>query len=335
MDFRLDDQQLALQDSVAAFGGARYPLDEIGQRAGVAIAATEPGWREVFDQGVFSIMVAESKGGAGLGMVEAALVFEQLGRRLVPGPILWTTLATTLLPDLADRAIVVSGHDASAVAGDPIVVEHAAELDKLLVLRPTGVFVVDQAELDRPDPLDPLDPLTPVGRFHQLPAGTAVGGVDELAEVRAQGTVLAAAMLVGVADAALEVARDYALERHQFDRPIGSFQALKHMMADMYVRTGLARSSTYAAAAVLDDPAVGDARRSISAAKLLAGEAAVDNARAAVQILGGMGFTWDMPPNYLLKRAWLLENTFGTARSHGLEISSCLERETADRTTTA
>ena len=105
--------------------------------------------------------------------------------------------------------------------------------------------------------------------------------------------MLTAAMLLGISDAALQVARDYALEREQFGQPIATFQALKHLMADMFVRTGLARSATYAAAAVLDDPEVGHVGRSVSAAKLLAGEAAIENARAAVQVLGGMGFTWE------------------------------------------
>ena len=111
--------------------------------------------------------------------------------------------------------------------------------------------------------------------------------------------------------------------------PIGSFQALKHIMADMYVRVGLARSATYAAAAVLDDPAVGDADRSVSAAKLLAGEAAVENARASIQVLGGMGFTWEMAPHFLLKRALVLDQTFGTPTSHALAIAASLEKEVA------
>ena len=127
------------------------------------------------------------------------------------------------------------------------------------------------------------------------------------------GTVLTAAMLLGVSECALTVARDYALEREQFGVPIGSFQAVKHILADMYVRTGLARSATYAAAAVYDDPGIDTPARAAAIAKLLAGEAALANARAAVQVLGGMGFTWAMPPNYLLKRAWVLEHSFGTA----------------------
>jgi hypothetical protein len=248
-------------------------------------------------------------------------VFEQLGAHLVSGPCLWSCLAADAL-GTADAA-VRSGFDDTG-AEEPIVVEHAETLDELLVLRAPGVFVVGREELGEPDALDPLDPLIPMGRYDVLPTGRQVGGPDDVTRLRRRATVLTAAGLVGVAQSALDVARDYSLERHQFDRPIGSFQALKHLMADMYVRVALARSSTYAAAAVLDDPAVGDAAAAVSAAKLLAGEAAVDNARAAVQVLGGMGFTWEMPTNYLLKRAWVLEQSFGTARSHALAISDAL-----------
>ncbi len=84
----------------------------------------------------------------------------------------------------------------------------------------------------------------------------------------------------------------------------------------------LAQSSTYAAAAVLDDPRGDDPDRAASAAKLLAAEAALDGAGTAIQVLGGMGFTWDMAPNHLLKRTWVLEQTFGSADDHTLRLGS-------------
>src|SRR5262249_8101801 len=146
------------------------------------------------------------------------------------------------------------------------------------------------------------------------------GGASEAASLRQSGAALCAAMLVGVSDTALETARRYALQREQFGVPIGSFQAIQHLLADMYVRTALARSATWAAAAVLDDPEVGDAQRATAAAKLLAGEAALENARAAIQVHGGTGFTWEMAPNYLLKRAWVLEHAFGDAEAHARSI---------------
>jgi alkylation response protein AidB-like acyl-CoA dehydrogenase len=191
------------------------------------------------------------------------------------------------------------------------------------------VHLVDGGELPDPQPLVPFDPLTPVGGVDALPAGEQVGDAADGARLRLLGAALSAAMLLGVADRALDVARGYALERRQFGVPIGSFQAVKHILADMYVRTAQARSATYAAAAVIDDPTGGDPARTVAGAKLLAGEAAVANAGAAVQVLGGMGFTWDMPPHYLLKRAWLLDQAFGTADDHALALGSGLGGDTA------
>ena len=134
-------------------------------------------------------------------------------------------------------------------------------------------------------------------------------------------------MLVGAAQGALDVARDYALEREQFGVPIGSFQAIKHLLADMFARVELARAATYAAAAIAADPRAGDPARPAAAAKLLAGEAGIANGRAAVQILGGMGFTWDMLPHLFLKRSWVLEHLFGTASTHAAHLGSALGEE--------
>ena len=140
--------------------------------------------------------------------------------------------------------------------------------------------------------------------------------------MRLVGTVLAAAQLVGVAQGALDVASAYALERHQFGVPIGSFQAVKHLLADMYVRVELARER--------DLRGGGDLRRRPRRRhrhRREHGEAArrrrrrLANGRTAVQVLGGMGFTWEMPPHYFLKRAWVLEESFGTADAHALALA--------------
>jgi alkylation response protein AidB-like acyl-CoA dehydrogenase len=208
-------------------------------------------------------------------------------------------------------------------------VEHAGEIDTLLILRTDGVFVCAGPDLPAFDAMTPLDPLTPVGRCDMVPIGIRVGDARDASNLRLMGTVLCAAMLLGVSSAALEVARCYALDREQFGVPIGSFQAVQHLLADMYVRTALARSATYAAAAVLDDPEISDPIRASAMAKLLAGEAALENARAAIQIHGGIGFTWEMLPNYLLKRAWVLEHVFGDADSHAFAVSCSLEEALA------
>src|SRR4029453_11756410 len=115
---------------------------------------------------------------------------------------------------------------------------------------------------------------------------------------------------------ALALARTHALEREQFDRPIGAFQAVQHLLADMYVRTMLARSGTYGAGALLDDAADdrSTVHTAVASAKVVAADAAMANARTCIQVHGGMGFTWEMMPHYLLKRTWVLEHSFGTTR---------------------
>ena len=157
--------------------------------------------------------------------------------------------------------------------------------------------------------------------------------------MRIGATVLASALLLRSADRALQAAVAYAADRHQFGRPIGSFQAIKHLLADMYVRTCLARSATYAAAAIADDRGSGDLVVAASAAKLIATDAAIRNAKTCIQVHGGMGFTWEMVPHYLLKRAWVLEHTFGSRPQHAessiatdLAERGCLsDRQSSDR----
>jgi alkylation response protein AidB-like acyl-CoA dehydrogenase len=116
---------------------------------------------------------------------------------------------------------------------------------------------------------------------------------------------------VGIAEATLELAVSYSKTREQFWRPIASFQALKHIMADMLVRKEVARAAVYAAGATFDDPSVGDFTRAVRSARLTASEAAVKNARACIQVHGGMGYTWEAAPHYYLKRTLVLDSMFG------------------------
>jgi alkylation response protein AidB-like acyl-CoA dehydrogenase len=175
-----------------------------------------------------------------------------------------------------------------------------------------------------PTPLDPIDPLTPVGRVAGMGAGEVVGDAAMAAELRLRGAVLAAAMLTGIATRCVGVAVDYALGREQFGAPIGSFQAIKHLLADMHLRSALAQSATYAAAAMVQGDVDDESVRAATGAKLLAGEAAIENASTAIQVLGGMGFTWEMLPNHLLKRSWVLELEFGTADEQADRLGAAL-----------
>jgi alkylation response protein AidB-like acyl-CoA dehydrogenase len=137
--------------------------------------------------------------------------------------------------------------------------------------------------------------------------------------------------LLGIAEATLELANAYAKGREQFDRPIGGFQAVKHILADMFVRQEVARAAAYAAGATIDDPIVGDVGRAVASAKITCGEAAMKNSRACIQVHGGMGFTWEVPAHYYLKRTWVFESVFGTVEEHAESVAETLAEQIAAR----
>ncbi len=320
MDFRVTEDQEALRQGLRQFCEGRVPfeaLPDLAKKGGI----DRDLWRELAEMGVFGLRQPESAGGVGLGTAEAVLVFAELGRRLMPGPLAWTHLAAGRLPGAAEGEAVVGGLDRMRPSSDPVLVEHAAALDALLVLRPEGVFRVDPRGLEGTPVVVPLDPLTPLRHVADLPEGERLGGPEQARRLRREGAALAAAQLLGIAEVTLELSVEYAGRREQFGRPIGSFQALKHLMADMFVRLEQARAAVYAAGATLDHPEVGDPERAAATAKLCAGEAALKNARACIQIHGGMGFTWEMPPHYYLKRAWVLETVFGTGEEHAEAVA--------------
>src|SRR5512145_879145 len=161
MEFRLDGEQRELQDTLRRFCAARFPSERIAQReANVDRSA----WREMAELGVFGVFAPGACGDPGVGMVEGAIVFEQLGAHLVSGPALWSTLGARWVAGAAGGERLVGGVERIAPDGEPMLVEHGAEIDALLVLRDDGVFVCAGRDLPAFEPVAPLDPLTPVGR---------------------------------------------------------------------------------------------------------------------------------------------------------------------------
>jgi alkylation response protein AidB-like acyl-CoA dehydrogenase len=272
-------------------------------------------WTSLCAFGAFALPLPESAGGLGLGIHDATLAFEQLGEALSPGPLVWNQLAAFDVADVLDRQKLVTGLDLAALApGDPMLVPHLADADAVLVLSAEDVRLYAAAEVQSLPLPSSLDPATPFSEITSLGQSRVLGDAAHAAWLRRTGTLLTSALQVGISETALQVAVDYANGREQFGRPIGSFQALKHLLADCYVRTNLARAAVYAAAELEDD-------FSAAEAKLLADDAADRNARTAVQVFGGMGFTWETAPHWLLKRAWVLENDFGTRAVHAATVA--------------
>jgi alkylation response protein AidB-like acyl-CoA dehydrogenase len=224
-------------------------------------------WRELGEAGFFALRLPEAEGGVGLGLPEAVLAFEEAGRALLPGPLVATHLAAGEVPGAATGERVVAAVDGTLVEW----------LDEADVVRGdvTGAVAMRSA-----------DPLTPL---HRVPR---VAPADPVA------ALLTAAEQVGSAARTCELGVQHARTREQFGQPIGAFQAVKHLCAEMLVRVEVARVAVYAAA-VTADPL------DVAAAGLLADEAAEQGARDCLQVHGGMGFTWESDVHLHLKRAWV------------------------------
>ncbi|MET9950210.1 acyl-CoA dehydrogenase family protein [Streptomyces sp. NPDC006339] len=275
MDFRLTEDQRALKRGVREVLERRFDREALraavdggGAAGGRGRVLDRALWRELGTAGFFALRLPEEHGGVGLGLPEAVLAFEEAGRALLPGPLIATHLAAGSVAGAAEGEVVVTRAD-----GD--LVEWLDEAD--VVLGPAEGAV----------PVRSVDPLTPL---HRLPGGAPPGG--DLV------SLLTAAEQLGSAARTTEAAVAHARTRTQFGQPIGGFQAVKHLCAQMLVRTEVARAAVYAAA-VTADPV------EIAGARLLADEAAVGCARDCLQVHGGMGFTWEADVHLHLKRAWV------------------------------
>ena len=322
MDFRVDEDQVALQEGIRSFCEGRVSIDHVRELEGRGFAPDL--WQELAEMGVFALRLSEEDGGVGLGTADAVLVFEELGRALVPGPLVWTHLAAGLVDGAADGGTVVGGLDLSDGHKAPYIVEHLADLDVLLLLYADRIERVDPKSLSAEPIETPLDPLTPVFDVAEIPQGEVIGGADEAQRMRLEGAALVSGQLLGINEAVFALTVEYTKGREQFNRPVGGFQALKHIMADCFVRQEATRAAVYSAGATIDDPLAGDVRRAVASAKVIAGESAWKNSRAAVQLHGGMGYTWEVPVHYYLKRTRVLENVFGTAEEHADALAEAI-----------
>ena len=321
MDFELTDDQEALRDGIRALCEGRFDIELVRSLADSG-GVDRSRWRELADTGVFSLVLPEEEGGVGLGYADAVIVFEELGRAAVPGPLVGTMLAAGLVEGAAsgDRVVGVVARTAP-----PLLVEYLDVVDSLLVYDDTGIALVDTAAMPAAVAERPLDPLTPVSRLDAaLPAGQPVGDAAASELLATRGAILTSALHLGLAEAATDLAVDYAKERQQFGKPIGQFQAVKHMCADMITHVEVARAAVYMAGVTLDDPEVGDPLRAASTARIVAGEAAEFCGKACVQVHGGMGYTWEVDAHLYLKRSWVLDLTFGSSDEHAEALAAGL-----------
>ncbi len=288
MDFQPTEEQRDLRAGVRALLAGRYGREALRASVDSGVCVDRGLWRELGEAGFFALRLPESEGGVGLGLPEAVIVFEEAGRALLPGPLVATHLAAGVVPGAASGAAVVTAFD---LGGG--LVTYLGEADAVL-----GAPGVPSGS-----PVRSADPLTPLHRVR-------VSARADVSSYTAEGAVLTAALQVGSALRTLELAVRYAGEREQFGQPVGAFQAVKHLCAQMLVRAEVARTALYAAAVT---SAFAEGGAEIAAAKLLADEAAVANARDCLQVHGGMGFTWEADVHLHLKRAWVRAEQWRTA----------------------
>ncbi|WP_343573157.1 acyl-CoA dehydrogenase family protein [Mycobacterium sp.] len=274
----------------------------------------EPLWRLLCEQvGAAALVVPEEFGGAGGTLGDAAVVLEELGRNLVPGPLLGTTLAelALLAADKPDAETLGSLAEGAAIG--------AVVFDRDYVINGDVADVVIEAHdgtLDRwaefgAEPVAAMDPTRRLARL--TPGHTTPLGVDPgLAEAAA---ILLAAEQVGAATRCLELTVDYTKERRQFGRAIGSFQALKHRMADLYVAVQAAR-------AVVNDAADAPSVTSAALARIAASEAFSTVAAEGIQLHGGIAITWEHDMQLYFKRAHGSSQLLGPPRDHLRRLES-------------
>ncbi|MEU7787522.1 acyl-CoA dehydrogenase family protein [Amycolatopsis sp. NPDC049159] len=252
-------------------------------------------WRALADVGVFALLVGEDDGGLGAGPVDLVVAFEALGYHAVPGPLAESAAVAPALLTGAKLTALAEG-DLLATVVAPPEVPLALDADVAgVVLDLTG------AELTAAEAVRSIDP---VRRLFRVP-GAAAGPVPDL------GVLAVAAQLLGAGQWLLDTSVAYAKQRRQYGRAIGEYQAIKHLLADVVTRLELARPLLHGAAV-----AGGTFARDVSAAKVMAADAACLAARTALQVHGAIGYTAEHDLGLRLTKVRALAGAWGTGSFH-------------------
>jgi alkylation response protein AidB-like acyl-CoA dehydrogenase len=336
MNFDLSEDQRTIKATARELLASRSPFERVRE-------AAESGrydgalWRELSELGWPGIVVAEEHGGQGLGVVELAVLLEELGYAVAATPLLGSTLAALAiqqagsdeqrarwLPGLASGELtggfgrgelVADAHDAAVI----VLVDDAPAGDEgARRAAPAGderarVVARDDA---RVEPIDAIDPTRRYARVHG--EGEPLGGADGAVLDRAAAAV--GAELVGICQRALDMTVDYVKERKQFGVPVGAFQAVGHRCAQMLLHTEGARSAAYFAAWAAD-AAPDRLPEAADLARAVASEAGRGVTASAIQAHGGIGFTWEADVHWLYKRAQLDAALLGSASSARIALA--------------
>jgi alkylation response protein AidB-like acyl-CoA dehydrogenase len=355
VDFEFSSEQEMLRESVRAYLAAKAPISSV--RAGYDTPTSDRAvWDGLVELGLVGLLVAEEHGGAGMGMVDAAVVLEELGRAVCPAPYAASAIGAVsladvaLLPRLADGSAIgtvalfepdtrygwrapatratrdgdtwrldgTKAHVADASAADVVLVS-ALDGDGTL-----GVFAVEEFEADSTPTVDGSRKQGRIDFSGARARRVETAGTAETAVARTLDRLGVAATVdgVGAAQRALELSVEYAKERVQFDKPIGAFQAIQHLCADMLRTVELGRAAGYYACWALDDASPEEAHHASTLARAFAADAFPQLGGTAIQVFGGIGFTWEHDIHLYFKRLLTVGSALGTAGDHLEELAS-------------
>ncbi|HEX2294948.1 MAG TPA: acyl-CoA dehydrogenase family protein [Actinomycetota bacterium] len=356
MDFAFSEEQQMLRDAVASWARDRLPEGRVAELATSEAGWDPSSLREMAELGWTGLALPEEAGGSAMGFLDECVVVEELGKALYPGPYLASvtlgalglrrspehlkriaagegaTLAWAepdgphLFADLESVGTKATGNgDGWSLTGvkDLVPDLHACSFAVVVARAPEGLGLwaveTDGAGVET-SVLPTVDATRRLGRLSlsDAPAELVVPperAGDVLRGIRLRTLAALSIEAVGVATTAVDLARAYVGERRQFDKPIGAYQAVAHQVADAYMAVELARSVAYWAAWCVDqhDP---QAPVAVAAAKSAAGEAAVFACERAIQVHGGIGFTWEHVLHRYYKRAQWIDSFEGAAASH-------------------
>jgi 3-oxochol-4-en-24-oyl-CoA dehydrogenase len=323
MAIGITEEHEELRQAVRRFVDTNIPPAAVRAAVDGKRDARPPFWAALSEPGWLGLHVAEAHGGAGYGLVEQAVVVEELGRACAPGPYLATAIAAAILVDAGGPAAdhwlpnLASGESTGAVALNGARPVFGGQDADVIVCEIGGEWYALDAGSAQAKELPSIDLSRPVAQLDldsvQPPADGRLPGLAS-ARVQDLAAVLLAAEAIGVAQWCVETAAEYAKVRVQFGRPIGQFQGVKHRCADMLARTELARAAVWDAARAAHDLENGGGL-AIAAAAALAFDAAFLNGKDCVQTLGGIGFTWEHDAHLYLRRAITLHQIAGAPDS--------------------
>jgi alkylation response protein AidB-like acyl-CoA dehydrogenase len=352
VDFELTEEQAALREVSRSMLAVSCPPQLVRSLANAGQDVDDKLWQRGAELGWIGLAVPEEHDGAGQGLVELCLVAEELGRAAAPGAFLDSALIALVLArrgqdelvralaegglkaSLAHHGSVAGSYDADelVLSGRATAVQAAAAADWLLVTaasdQGTRLVLVDRARAS----VEPRRTLDETRRWYDVVLdGVRVSAADVLTADEAEiqwltdaCAVLTAADSLGVGERLLDMTVGYVKVREQFGRPLGSFQSVKHKVADMLTTLKGARAATYYAAMALD-AGVADATVASSVAKAFTGEGVAALAGEALQTHGGIGFTWEHDLHLYLRRAKVNEVLFGAAAEHYERLVALLE----------